>query len=272
MRAGDVRLAERFGLHGKTAVVTGASTGIGAAVAELFVDAGARVVAAATTPARIDAVVGDLRTRADRPGDVIGVPTDISREDDVVRLYERTVETFGRVDVLVNCVGLYPVIPFLELTVEQWDHIHAVNTRGAFLCIREAVKHMRASGEGGSIVAVSSLASIATTIHGHAQYGSSKAGVNMLVKTVALEFAKDRIRANAVLPGAIDTEGLRTASAGYIANHVPLTGSSADPHRFPMGRLGLASEVAAACLFLASPAASYVTGQLVAVAGGLDLG
>jgi len=122
-----------------------------------------------------------------------------------------------------------------------------------------------------SIVGVSSLASRAITVHGHAQYGSSKAGVNLLIKTVALEYAKDHIRANAVLPGAIDTEGLRTSAAGYVANNVPLTGSSVDPSRFPMGRLGLASEVAAACLFLASPAASYVTGQLIAVAGGLDL-
>lgn len=271
MGIGNARLLDLFGLRDRVAVVSGGSSGIGRAVAELLVDAGARVVVAGATRAKVEATVTALQSRNDRADDVIGVPTDITREADVVALFEHAAEAFGGVDVMINCAGIYPVVPFAETTAAIWDHVHAVNTRGAFLCVREVVKTMLAGGRGGAIVNVSSLAAQMTMIHGHAAYGSSKAGADMLVKSVAIEYARHGIRANAVLPGAILTDTLVEANTRYMAEKMPLIGPSNDPARFPMQRIGTAEEVASTCLFLASPAAAYVTGQLIAVDGGLGL-
>lgn len=271
MSSGDARLLELFGLRGRAAVVSGGSSGIGRAVAELLVAAGARVAVAGTTLSKVEATVAGLRARTDRVADIIGVPTDIRQEAAVVALFDRAAEAFGGVDVMINCAGIYPVVPFAETSAEIWDQVHAVNTRGAFLCMREAVKKMLAGGRGGAIVNVSSLAARMTMIHGHAPYGSSKAGADMLVKSVAIEYARHDIRANAVLPGAVMTETLVEANTRYVAENVPLIGPSNDPARFPMGRIGKVEEVASTCLFLASPAAAYVTGQLIAVDGGLSL-
>jgi len=146
MSEGRTRLVELFGLHGKTAIVTGATSGIGAAVADLFLAAGARVVVAASTASRVEAAVAELGSQYARTDEVIGVPTDVSKESDVIRLFDTTTKTFGEPDVLVNCAGVFPVIPFTEVTVETWARVHAINSRGAFLCIREAVKQMQASG------------------------------------------------------------------------------------------------------------------------------
>lgn len=271
MSTGDARILELFGLRNKTAVVSGGSSGIGRAVAELFMAAGARVVVAGATPAKVAATVADLQAKSGRAADVIGAPTDIAQEASVVALFERAQEAFGGVDVLVNCAGIFPVVPFAEVPVELWDRVHAVNTRGAFLCMREAVRKMLAGGRGGAIVNVSSLASTRTMIHGHAHYGSSKAGADMLVKTIAAEYARHDIRVNALLPGAVLTDTLVEANARYVAENVPLIGPSNDPARFAMGRIGNVEDVACACLFLASPAAAYITGQLIAVDGGLSL-
>lgn len=149
-------LSELFGLQGKTAVVTGASSGIGAAVASLFLAAGARLALAAATLGKLEATVGRLRSESGRAEDVFGVPTDISEEAQVIALFEQAVARYGRVDVLVSCAGIFPVVPFLESTVALWDQVHAVNTRGAYLCTREAIRTMLADDKGGSIVAVSS--------------------------------------------------------------------------------------------------------------------
>lgn len=263
------RLQQLFGLAGKTAVVTGASSGIGSAVASLFLAAGARLVLAATTPEKLQATVARLQTEGGRAEDVFSLPTDISQEAQVTALFDQAAARYGRVDILVNCAGVFPVVPFLESTVELWDRVHAVNTRGAFLCTREAIRKMLADGKGGSIVAVSSLGAERSTIFGHAHYGSSKAGVNMLVRTLALEYAGQGIRANAVMPGTIRTEGLMAAAEAHkTSNNV---GATKDPNRFPMGRIGDADEVASACLFLSSPAASFITGECLVVDGGFSL-
>jgi NAD(P)-dependent dehydrogenase (short-subunit alcohol dehydrogenase family) len=131
----------------------------------------------------------------------------------VLHLFDTAEARFGTVDVVVQCAGIFPIVPFEELTTETWDRVHAVNARGAYLCLREAVKHMRRHGQGGSIVNISSVASQAVAVLGQAQYSASKAAVNMLTRSVALEFADDGIRVNAVLPGSIDTPSVRANMA-----------------------------------------------------------
>lgn len=263
----ESHLAQVFGLRGKSVIITGGSSGIGKGIADLFVTAGARVVVAASTASRVTATAAELKDKAEEGADCIGIAVDVTDERSVVRMLDSAVAAFGGIDVLVNCAGIFPFTPFLQATVELWDRVHAVNTRGVFLCCREAIKHMRDAGKGGAIVNVSSTSSQQTTIYGHAQYGSSKAGVNMLTKTLALEFARYQIRANAVLPGGVLTEGSGVMLSG---DELP-EGPCMNPDRFPLGRAGNVGEIANACLFLASPAASYVTGQLLTVDGGFGL-
>jgi NAD(P)-dependent dehydrogenase (short-subunit alcohol dehydrogenase family) len=264
----ETHLAELFGLRGKIVVVTGASSGIGNGVAELFVTAGAKVVLAARTATALSAAAADLRARAEHGADCVGIPVDVGDEQSVIALFDQTVAAFGGIDVLVNCAGIFTTAPFLDAPTELWDRMYAVNTRGTFLCCRQAIGLMKAGGKGGAIVNVSSVSSHQTTVFGHGQYGSSKAGVNMLTKTIALEFARDHIRANAVLPGSVATPGAMALGSSNDVHEGP----AMNPHHTPMGRLAHTREIASACLFLASPAASYITGQLLTVDGGFCLG
>jgi NAD(P)-dependent dehydrogenase (short-subunit alcohol dehydrogenase family) len=263
----ETHLAEVFGLRGKSVVVTGGSSGIGKGIADLFVTAGAKVVVAGSTASKVAAVAAELKDRAEANSDCIGIAVDVTDERSVIQMLEGTVSAFGGIDILVNCAGIFPFAPFLQASVELWDRVHAVNTRGVFLCCREAIKHMQGAGRGGAIVNVSSTSSQQTTVYGHAQYGSSKAGVNMLTRTIALEFAPYQIRANAVLPGGVMTEG----SEAMLTGEQPPKGPCMNPDRFPLRRAGRVTEIANACLFLASPAASYITGQLLTVDGGFCL-
>lgn len=271
MGATEAQLAKLFGMRGKHVIVTGASSGMGTAVAELFVAVGARVVAAATTASKVETVAAMLKNKAQADADAIGAVVDVSNEASVLRLYDAAETAFGAVDALISCAGIYPTESFVDVSVELWDRVHAVNTRGAFLVTREAVRRMKSAGKGGAIVAVSSVSSQQAVVFGHAQYASSKAGVNALIKTIALEFAADGIRANTVLPGPIITEGLLASQAGYAAENKIIVGPVMQAERAPLNRPGMPADVAAACLFLASPAANHVTGQLLIVDGGFHL-
>jgi NAD(P)-dependent dehydrogenase (short-subunit alcohol dehydrogenase family) len=258
-------LLSLLSLEGKTAVITGAAAGIGRGVAELFAAAGAKLVLGGTTITTLELAAEELRHMGT---EVIAARTDVSQEEDVLHLFDAAEARFGGVDVLVQCAGIFPIVPFEELTTETWDRVHAVNARGAYLCVREAVKQMKRHGHGGSIVNVSSVASQAVAVLGQAQYSSSKAGVNMLTRAVALEFAGDGIRVNAVLPGSIDTPGVRSNMVRIEKDPRLGAGPGFQPGRQPLNFLGEPRDVAAACLFLASPASRYITGQLLAVDGG----
>jgi NAD(P)-dependent dehydrogenase (short-subunit alcohol dehydrogenase family) len=255
-------------LEGKTAVITGAAAGIGRGVAELFAAAGAKLALGGTTSTTLEIAAEELRQTG---AEIIAVRTDVSQEEDVLQLFDAAKARFGGIDVLVHCAGIFPIVPFEELTTEIWDRVHAVNTRGAYLCVREAVKHMKHHGRGGSIVNVSSVASQAVAVLGQAQYSSSKAGVNMLTRAVALEFAGEGIRVNAVLPGSIDTPGVRSNIAHIERDPRLGVGPSFQPGRQPLNFFGEPRDVAAACLFLASPASRFITGQLLTVDGGFSI-
>lgn len=260
----DASIAALFGLQNKVAVVTGGGAGIGRSVAQLFVKAGARVVVADVNAAAAVVVAGELNSKS--AGTAVAIPCDVSSESSVIDLFDAALKQFGSVDVLVNVAGIYPKTAFLDTPVEKWDRVHAVNLRGTFLCMREAIKRMKAAGNGGSIVNISSVASLQPVIYDNGDYGATKAGVNNLTKTAAYEFAADKIRVNAVLPGGVATERAMQSVSGKAA-----TGPITQPGRMPLGRIGEAEDIAQAVLFLASAASSYITGQLLAVDGGFQV-
>jgi NAD(P)-dependent dehydrogenase (short-subunit alcohol dehydrogenase family) len=263
----DPALTAAYSLQGRTAIVTGAGGGIGKAIAELFVKAGAKVVVADIQEQNAQSVASSLNVgRAAGANVASAVAVDISDEASVKRMFDAATQAFGRVDVLVNNAGIYEHTAFLETSVAKWRRVHEVNLLGCFLCMREAVTRMKAGGHGGSIVNISSAASLHPVIFDNNDYGASKAGVNNLTQTVALEFAPEGIRVNAVLPGGVSTErALKSTS------HKPARGPMTQPGRMPLGRMATPDDIALAVLFLASPAASYITGQLLAVDGGFQV-
>ena len=257
------RVTPPFTLTGKTALVTGGGSGIGRGIAELFADVGARVIVVDLDEAGASATVASIRRAG---GEAEALVADVSQETAVAALFERAAGLFGKLDVLVNNAAIFPKKPFLEVDAAFWDRLHAVNLRGTFLCLREGISLMLAQGTGGSIVNISSVSSMQAVVYDNATYNASKAGVNSLTKTTALEFAANGIRVNAVLPGGVATPGAKAASGA-----IQLKGPMLTPGRIPLGGMGEPEDIAAAVLFFASPASRYITGQLLAVDGGFQI-
>lgn len=252
-------LQSSFRLDDHIAVVTGAAAGIGRGIAETFAQAGACVVVADLD---LTAAQSTASAIVEAGGKAHAIAVDVSHEPAVIALFEEVTERFGRLDILVNNAAIFPKKPFLEVDAAFWDSLQAVNLRGTFLCLREAIRHMKAN-KGGSIVNISSVSSLQAVVHHNGTYNATKAGVNSLTRTTALEFGADGIRVNAVLPGGIPTPGARAASAA-----IELKGPILGEGRIPLGGMGDVQDIANAALFLASPAARYITGQLLAVDGG----
>lgn len=249
-----------FGLWGKTAIITGAAQGIGAATARLFASVGARVVIADINLEGAQALAAELG-----PERALAVRADVSDEASVVALVEQTQQAFDGLDVLVNNAAYRPKSPFLTMTVEAWDVMHAVIARGTFLGCREAIKAMKASGRGGAIVNISSVSAIHPTILNNVHYDSAKAGVEGITRALAYEFAEDNIRVNAIRPGWNLSEGSKSMRESGLTSRGPLAGTD----RIVLGhRAANPAETARAILFLASPAAGFITGQALAVDGG----
>jgi NAD(P)-dependent dehydrogenase (short-subunit alcohol dehydrogenase family) len=245
-------------LTGKTAIVTGAASGIGRATASLFVGEGARVVAVDLNERAGAELVGPFGER------MRFVAADVAKGEDVRRFVSAAVSDFGGVDVLFSNAGIAVFKPVEETSEEEWDRVIDVNLRACFLGIKYVVPHMRARG-GGSIINTASVHGFATGAAMGA-YGASKHGVIGLTKGAALDLAKYNIRVNAICPGAIDTPLMRSNLKAAGDEEEELRKISASE---PIGRVGTPDEIARAALFLASDESSFATGAPFLIDGGL---
>jgi len=183
-------------LDDKIALITGASTGIGQGIARLFAQEGAHLVLAARTQARLEAAAAELRAKGRR---VLAIPTDVSKEAQVVALFQQTMATFGRLDILVNNAGIYAAAPLEEMSLETWQQVIDINLTGAFLCTREAMKIMKPQG-GGRIINIGSIAAQMPRPHA-APYSCAKLALVALTKTTALEGRDFNVVASCLHPG-----------------------------------------------------------------------
>ena len=244
---------------GKTAVVIGATAGIGRATAQAFAEVGARIVFAGLGAEEGREIEAELRARYH--GDVLFVEADVRHEAEVEAVVARAVERFGRIDAAVNNAGIEGRFgPVQEATGDDFDHIIGVNLRGVWHGLKAQIPRMLAQG-GGAIVNTASSAGV-TGIANVALYTASKHAVVGLTKATALELARSNIRVNAVAPGPVDTGLLHRMVGGHID-------ISAIAGSVPMARISQPEEIAAAILWLCSDAASYVTGHTLVVDGGL---
>ena len=247
-----------FDLTGEVAVVTGAGRGIGEGIATVLADAGAAVVCAARRAEEVERVAASIR---DRGGKALAVPTDVTSAAAVEALARAAVDTFGGLDIWVNNAGGSPVqAPLVELDEEEWEATLRLNLTAVWRCTRVAAAHMR---DGGRVVNISSRAAD-MTMPGSGHYAAAKAGVNSLTKTFAKELGP-RVRVNCVMPGAVPTEIMMKA-LGLREQDLPGVERML---RLPMVRLGTPEDLGAAVLYFASPASSWVTGQIIGVDGGM---
>lgn len=255
-------------LENKIAVITGSGSGMGKAMAELFSAEGARLVLADISGKQND-VAAAINAAAGSGANAVravAVHCDVSKEEDVQAMIATAEKEFGKLDILCNNAGFGgPMGPLHEHSLETWDRVHATNIKGAFLGMKHGVISMLKTG-GGAIVNTTSASGVVGWKH-HSIYGAAKAGVNSLTRAAALDYSDHNIRINAVAPGTMWT-GTVEASQIYAeppADFPVLAG-------IPMGRWGLARDIANAALYLASDEAAYVTGVTLPVDGGYTIG
>lgn len=244
-------------LQGKVAVVTGASKGIGAAIAlQLAKEGAAVVVNYSSSKEGADRVVSEITGNG---GKALAVQANVAKPADIQRLFAETKKAFGQVDVLVNNAGIYEFSPLEAITPEHFHKQFDLNVLGLLLTTQEAVKHFPSTG--GNVVNISSV--VATSpVPNAAVYSATKAAVDAVTRSLAVELGPKQIRVNAINPGLIETEGTHTAGITESDFRKQME------QQTPLGRIGLPRDVATAVVFLTTPDAGWVTGQTLHVAGG----
>jgi 3-oxoacyl-[acyl-carrier protein] reductase len=253
-----------FRLDGKTAVVTGAASGIGAATAALFARAGANVVLGwfPGDPHDVEPVEQAI---AGAGGSSLTVPVDVRSTAEVEALLDAAAARFGGIDIVLANAAIARLVPSEELDDERWGALLDVDLAGVFRCFRGAIPHLKARG-GGRLLATSSVAGATVGWAEHTHYATAKAGIKGMVRSLALELGPDQITVNAIAPGVI-----ATPQALDPVNSLGPDGVAAFGRHVPLGRSGVPEDIAAAYLFLASDEAGYVTGQTLVVDGGVTL-
>lgn len=248
---------ELFDLSGKTALVTGASRGLGQAMAVGLAQAGATLVITARKLASLDETTALIKATG---ANCTTIAMDVQDVPATKAAIDQSVSDAGRLDILVNNAGYEQVCPSLELDEETWDRINDTNLKGAFFCAQRAAHHMMQSGKGGSIINICSLTSyvgVPTAV----PYGASKSGLLGMTRALSAEWAKDRIRVNAIAPGYF-----RTDMTDVFYQNEDWQQAMLD--KIPMASFGDANDLKGAAVFLASSASNYITGQCIGVDGG----
>jgi glucose 1-dehydrogenase len=256
-------------LKDQIAIITGAGSGIGAGCAKELAMAGATVVVnypVAVAKEMAEQVVAEI---AKDGGHAISYQCDVSKEDQVKKMFADVIAQFGTLDILINNAGLQKDAPFTEMTLDQWNFVLSVNLTGQFLCAREAIKEFLRRGvngksrSAGKIICMSSVHEVIPWA-GHANYAASKGGVMLMMKTIAQEFAPKKIRVNSIAPGAIQTPINRDVwdTAAHLQNLLRL---------IPEKRIGQVEDIGKAAVWLASDDADYVNGTTLFVDGGMTL-
>lgn len=240
-------------LTGKVALVTGGSRGIGKAIAELFANEGASVVITAKDQSRLQKTSKDLK--------VLAAPADIRNETEVQDVVNKTIEKFGRLDILVNNAGVFPKVkPLHEISESEWNEVIDINLTGQFRFTKAAIPHLRKNG--GVIINIASSAGLKAYQDFNADaYSASKAGLVLLTKSWALQYAKDKIRVNCICPGVVETDMTQEfLSTPALREMLDL--------EHPIGRIGTVDDIAKSALYFASDDSSWVTGAVLAIDGG----
>ena len=246
-------LADLLDLTGQVAIVTGASRGIGKSIAEVFHQAGAGLMLVARNAGPLHSVADALSAR----GDVLSVPADVAEEAQVNAFVQETVDTFGRVDILVNNAGVSSPGPYTGVDHAEWQRVIGANLTGAYLCCLAAAPHMEAQ-KSGRIINISSISGQTGGVAGGVHYGSSKAGMIGMTKTLSRDLALSNVTVNAITPGVIET-----------SMQIPPETRSRINELIPLGYVGQPEEIAYAALFLASRMGAYITGATIDVNGGI---
>ncbi|SCW90625.1 NAD(P)-dependent dehydrogenase, short-chain alcohol dehydrogenase family [Sphingobium faniae] len=259
--SGGQTLLSLFRLDGKVALVTGAASGIGKATARLLADAGATVAIA-------DIDADGARKVADELGEAArAYAFDLRDDQSITAMVAAVARDLGTVDILVNNAGIYPKYPLDALGQGDWQDMQQVNVWGCFVVLRECARLMREKGDGGRIINISSIGGLRTAVNDQIAYNASKAALDSMTYSAALDLAKHDILVNSICPGAVAPLDPKPHSAG----HQPAKGPLVDAGRILLRRAATPDEVAAPILMLASAAGGYITGQAIVIDGGFSV-
>ncbi|MEM6322206.1 MAG: 3-oxoacyl-ACP reductase FabG [Pseudomonadota bacterium] len=245
-------------IAGKSVLVTGGSKGIGKGIAQVFAEAGAKVMIAARGADAAEASVAELKSAGATAGVTLG---DVGNWTDVQRMVDEAVAAHGGLDILCANAGAFPQTKIVDMDPDEWDEVMQTNLKSAFLGVKAAIPQFEAKGQG-RVILTSSITGPVTGFPGWAHYGASKSGQLGFLKTAAMELSRYNTTINAVMPGNIYTEGLQDLGEDYLATMAA---------SIPLKRLGDVKDIGYAALFLASDEAGYITGQQIVVDGGQTL-